>query len=304
MEQGAKAGRFVDLSASVKLRVAGDDRVRFVNGQITADIRGATDSNAIEACLLDSKGRLSAHVFIFAASDSFFVEADPALKEALPARLDRYLIADDVRIEDVSDQWSIFHVMADSAPVIEQAQWILSARRFGETGWDIWIARSDREKVFAQLSLTFSFCDSLCFENFRIERGIPGWGKELTTEINPIEANLEDSAIDYEKGCYLGQEVISRMKMSGQRNKKLCGLVSTNDSPLKPGMRLVELSGVGKEVGWITSGLRSEKLNKEVALGFLKRGFNAVGTRLEARSTNEGCSEVVPVEVVDLPLAE
>ena len=63
-------------------------------------------------------------------------------------------------------------------------------------------------------------------EVFRIERGVPRWTRELTGEILPVEANLETAAIDYEKGCYVGQEVISRIKMLGQRNKKLCGFVS------------------------------------------------------------------------------
>ena len=60
----------------------------------------------------------------------------------------------------------------------------------------------------------------------RIEQGAPRWGWELTDQIIPVEANLADDAIDYAKGCYIGQEIISRMKISGQTNKRLCGLVS------------------------------------------------------------------------------
>jgi folate-binding protein YgfZ len=129
----------------------------------------------------------------------------------------------------------------------------------------------------------------------RIEQGIPRWGHELTHEIIPIEANLEQRTIDYQKGCYIGQEVISRMKMSGQTNKRLCGLISPDDIPLRPGMKLAPPSVAGKEVGWITSATRSER--QEIALGYVKRGFNNVGTTLKAVTA----TQPIRVEVVPLP---
>src|SRR4029434_1331287 len=112
--------------------------------------------------------------------------------------------------------------------------------------------------------------------------GIPRWGCELTEEIIPIEANLEERTIDYEKGCYIGQEVISRIKMSGQTNKRLCGLISLEDVPLQPTMKLAAPSTEEKEVGWITSATHSQRIGKEIALGYVKRGFNSVGAKLDA----------------------
>src|SRR5205807_2601077 len=149
--------------------------------------------------------------------------------------------------------------------------------RFAGFGWDIWLEAKQRDRIFRQLSEEFDFCDVDCAEVFRIEQGIPRWGRELTAEIIPTEANLEGRAIDYEKGCYIGQEVISRIKMSGQTNKRLCGLISVDDIPLQPGMKLVAPSVPGKEVGWITSATRSETIEKEIALGYVKRGFNSAG---------------------------
>ena len=81
-------------------------------------------------------------------------------------------------------------------------------------------------------------CDAESAEVFRIEQGVPVWGAELTEDIIPVEANLEECCIDYGKGCYIGQEVISRMKMSGQRNKTLCGLVASDDVAFRPGMKV------------------------------------------------------------------
>jgi tRNA-modifying protein YgfZ len=290
-----------DLSARVKLRVAGGDRVRFLNGQVTADVRKATTSSAIEMCVLDPKGKMNAHVFLFDSADSFLLDADPELKEALQARLERYVIADDVVIEDVNDQLSIFHVASEAAPALPTAKWIVSARRFVRSGWDVWVDASEYETILQQLSTTFDFCDSNCAEVFRIEQGIPRWGRELTSDIIPVEANLEERAIDYEKGCYVGQEVISRMKMSGQRNKKLCGLLSAGNVALAAGMELMATSDQEKSVGRITSAGRSEKLGKEIALGYVKRGFNATGTRLEAINMGDPASPRTPAVVVDLP---
>src|SRR5262249_46602995 len=132
-----------------------------------------------------------------------------------------------------------------------------------------------------------------CAEAFRIEQGVPRWGRELTGEIIPVEANLEARCIDYEKGCYIGQEIISRMKMSGQRNKQLRSLLSLDNVPLPGGARLM---ADAKDVGWVTSATCS--LGREIGLGYVKRGFNSVGSRLQA-SLAEHAS--IPVEIIDRP---
>ena len=218
-------GAFFDLSPRVKLRITGADALRFLNGQISNDLRKATADFAIQASVLSAKGKLNANVFISAEADSFVLDADPEVREELPARIERYIIADDVQIEDVTDRFAIFHITGEVTPVPFRPSRIVQADRFGCSGWDIWLERAEVERVRQELSATLVFCDEECAEVFRIERGIPRWGRELTDQIIPTEANLEATSIDYSKGCYIGQEVISRIKMSGQTNKRLCGLV-------------------------------------------------------------------------------
>lgn len=297
----AREASLFDLSSRAKLRVTGADRLRFLNGQITNDVRKASDSVAIEACILSAKGKMNAHVFISAAPDCFFVDAAPDLREALPARLERYVIADDVQIEDVSDRLSIFHVLAPSAPDFKGGERIVSARRFSEPGWDVWIDSALHDSALQQLSSRYPLVDAASAEVFRIEQGIARWGRELTEEIIPIEANLEERAIDYEKGCYIGQEVISRIKMSGQTNKRLCGLVSSSDAPLSVGMKIAPCAEKDKEAGWITSSTQSPRLGRAIALGFVKRGFNSVGTKLDATAPGSSGEVRVEVEIVPLP---
>ncbi len=285
-----------DLSSRAKIRVTGSDRLRFLNGQLTNDVRKATESAAIEACILGAKGKMNAHVFASSTHDSFFVDADSELRETLPARLDRYVIADDVEIESIAERLSIFHVLTPAPPKAGSDCRVVSVRRFVESGWDIWIDSSRHDSVLQELSDSFRFFDDATAEVFRIKQGIPRWGRELTEEIIPIEANLESRAVDYEKGCYIGQEVISRIKMSGQTNKRLCGLVSLNALPLSPGMRLKRGD---KEAGWVTSATRSE--GQEIALGYVKRGFNDVGGKLEAFDAEKADVARAPVEIVALP---
>ena len=296
-----KQDAFLDFSGRTKLRVTGNDRLRFLNGQITNDVRKAGEEVAVEACVLNAKGKMNAHIFVSAAPDCFWLDADRELREALPVRLERYVIADDVQIENVTDRLSVFHVLSRAAPNLSDCR-IVSLRRFAEPGWDIWADAAAHDDVSRQLSSTFDHLDPATAEIMRIEEGIPRWGRELTEEIIPIEANLEERTVDYEKGCYIGQEVISRIKMSGQTNKRLSGLISLDGVPLQAGMRLASAPEKGKEAGWITSATRSEKIGKEIALGYVKRRFNSPSGKLDALAPeNSGAVAAIPVEVVPLP---
>jgi folate-binding protein YgfZ len=286
---------FFDLSARVKLRVTGPDRFRFLNGQITNNVGKATETNAIEACVLSAKGKMDAHLFVHADGDSFVLDSDPALQTTLQTRLEHFIIADDVEVQDVTAQLSMFHVIGSDSPQTSIPARIASANRFGTLGQDIWCQSTQRDQVVADLAKNFRYCDEDCAEQLRIEQGIPSWGRELTGEIIPVEANLEQRCIDYEKGCYIGQETISRMKMSGQRNKQLCGLISLTGAAFMPGTRLVS-GPERKEVGWITSATRSS--DREIALGYIKRGFNSVGSKLDA-VLDENAH--ISTQIVDLP---
>jgi folate-binding protein YgfZ len=294
---------FFDLSKRAKLRVTGLDRLRFLNGQITNDPRKASETSAIEACVLNAKGKTDAHIFISAFGESFLVDAAPDVRETLKLRLQRYVIADDVEIEDVTDQFGMFHALSPQAPTIENAR-VVSVRRFAEPGWDIWIDATRYAELSQQISSHGALYDSDAAEVMRIEQGIPRWGRELTNDIIPIEANLEQRVIDYDKGCYIGQEVISRIKMSGQTNKRLSGLISLDNLPLQPDMKLAAPLAPEREVGWITSATNSKQ--QEIALAYVKRGFNSANTELNAFSPKDSESNrinKIRVKVVPLPFA-
>lgn len=294
-------GVLFDLSSRAKFRVTGSDRLRFLNGQITNDARKANETDALEACVLSAKGRINAHLFLSSKSDAFLLDADPGLREILPARLERYLIADDVEITDVTDQFALFHLFGSNVPPVPSEWRTLRARRFATAGQDIWVDSPNRERARQELSAQFPLHTEGEAEILRMESGIPRWGRELTEEIIPIEANLEKRCVDYEKGCYIGQEVISRIKMSGQTNKRLCGLLARDGGPITVGAQLRAPAG-GREAGWITSATQSARLNRQIALGFVKRGFNSPGSVLEMIPPEDvSGKELTSIEVVALP---
>ena len=282
-----------DLSARTKLRLTGADRVRYLNGQVTNDVRKANRNLSMMACVLTAKGKTDGLVFITAGDDELLLDADPNLREVLAARLDRYIIADDVTLEDVTDDFALFHVLGEQPPTLpNDAHW-RRGKRFGSAGWDLLVPAAEHDRALQTLAATDTLLSDAEAERFRIEQGVPRAGHDLTSEIIPVEANLEAEAIDYAKGCYIGQETISRMKMSGKTNKRLRGLISLEKTALAPGMKLFD-SVSGKEVGRITSATRSERLGQEIALAFVKTGFDKPGTKLMATSW---------VEVVELPFA-
>jgi len=285
--------RFFDLSGRAKLRVTGADRVRFLNGQTTNDIRKAGSDVAQESCVLNSKGRLDAHVFLLAIPNEIWIDADAELREKLQGRLERYIIADDVLVEDTSESFALFHVLTELKPEDVETKFCVRSRRLGRDGWDLWIESVAAKAVTDALAATYDLAGENEWERLRIENGIPRWGRELTPDIIPPEANLTERAIDYEKGCYIGQEVISRMKMSGQLRQRLCGLVSEKE--LSQGM---ELRMEEKVVGRVTSAVFSSRTNSGIGLAMIKRGYNDIGTSLLA--SNEEAQR--NVRVIALPV--
>ncbi|MGI9241701.1 MAG: YgfZ/GcvT domain-containing protein, partial [Verrucomicrobiales bacterium] len=144
-----------------------------------------------------------------------------------------------------------------------------SSERFCQPGFDLLLPAA------TPLPDGLDLLSTEAAEALRIRNGVPMWGRELTPDTLPAEAGLDASAIDFHKGCYIGQEVISRIKSVGRVNRKLARLRAVGEIPpgeeLCPGMRLIDGE---TQVGTLTSVAGSE------ALGFVKRDHDQPGTRL------------------------
>jgi tRNA-modifying protein YgfZ len=288
----------LDLSDRAKFKVTGKDRVRFLNGQLTNDIGKLHSGSAIYACALTAKGKLCADLFVTATEESHYLDAESPLRESLAARLEKYIIADDVALEDVTDEFGLFHLMESKFPVSSESSEIfqIESDRFGSSGVDLWFPAGQTALMRQRLKDEPIGAEAL--ENLRIEQGIARWGSELSENVIPNEAMLDQRAISYTKGCYLGQEVISRIKSLGHVNRHLRGLLPVGDIVLEAGDKLFGAGDLSRIVGSITSVGRSRSLGRMIALGYLRRGFDAPGSTLQVGRND---TLIGSVEVRSLP---
>jgi folate-binding protein YgfZ len=310
----------LDLSDRAKFNVTGADRVRFLNGQLTNDIISLRPGSAIYACALTAKGKLCADLYVAATKESLSLDAEAVLREALAARLEKYIIADDVTLEDVTEAFGLFHLAdmeergdvgayrrmgvgeivelrkpeenedgAEERVGVEELDLPsdvvrIVCNRYGVPGTDLWFPAEQSAVVIERLQQ--SPLPAEAAENLRIEQGIARWGNELSEEVIPTEAGLDQRAINYFKGCYLGQEVISRIKSVGHVNRHLRGFRPASGVVLGIGDKLFADEESSKEIGFITSIGHDRFLDRTIALGYARRGFDTPGSTLQVRRNN------------------
>ena len=299
-------GGVADISDRVKLFLSGGDRIRYLNGQVTSNVSQLAVGQTQPACVTTAKGRLCAEVIITALSDTLVIDADAALRETLPARLERYIVADDVELYDGTDDWRLLHFLPGCDGPIDSTLGAAfgglprrRSRRFGRDGVDILLRAEEAKAQFPALAADRVILDEPLAEALRIEAGIPRWGYELGEDTLPPEAGLDRTHIDYHKGCYIGQEVISRLKSVGHVNRQLTGFISEDGGVLSRGMAL--FAGASEhQTGSLTSATYSFPLEKPIALGYLKRSSSSAD--LIARPA-DSTGPVVRVLVRTLPFA-
>lgn len=271
-------GGFFLLPERLIIRVTGSDRLRYLNGQVTNDLKRLIPGEAMQACLLTPKGKLSAVIWITLQEEAILLEAPLELSEELPTRLERYLVADDVTLEIISSEPTI-HVFGEllDDSVLQKIPGVLIPR-LGFPGKDIKLSQLPTDFLKEHQALTEDQVEVL-----RIEQEIPQWGKELTPDRLPPEAHLERQAIDYNKGCYVGQEVISRLRSVGHVNRLLISLAATEvGEVLSPGMKLFSSNDFEKSIGFITSVVQQSDSGKFIALGYVTRDNAVAGQQLVA----------------------
>jgi tRNA-modifying protein YgfZ len=248
-----REGGFFVLGPRARVRVTGADRLRYLNGQLSNDLRRLVPGEAMAALLLTAKGKLCADVFVWIDEESLIVEADASLEEALPARLERYAVSDDVAFELLPPDAEHCHVFGSVSAGREG----LRIRRLGVEGVDVASPANDLQEARD---------DEV--ELLRIERGLPRWGSELSEDTLPQEVGLDRIAVDFSKGCYVGQEVVSRIHSVGRVNRHLCGFVGDFDPSRARAAALLDAGG--RKSGRLTSATSHPELQKTIALGFLQ----------------------------------
>lgn len=250
LSQLRREGGAFAIGAPARLRVTGADRLRYLNGQLSNDLRGLAPGAAKRALVLTAKGKLCAVVHVWAEPEAVILESSGIEAEDLLARLERYAISDDVAFEIVTVPASAWHVFGPASSGMEGVR----ISRLGVDGVDV------GGEPAGVLSATPEELEVL-----RIERGLPVWGRELNEDTLPQEATLEKTAVDFHKGCYVGQEVVSRIKSVGRVNRLLTGLVGDFD----PARASALQTASGEKAGTVTSAVSHPELGRTAALGYV-----------------------------------
>ena len=259
----------LDGGPASALRVIGPDREKWMQGMQTADISAAPYGGGVPASFLDGKGKLVAEATIFRFPEEILVVTLPERMNALQPHLDRLLIMEDCEIS-VAEGLRRFWFWPGEEPL----------RRFpdvtgapGPLGLELLVPESRAAELVAALPAA----DAAAVEAYRIAIGLPAWGSELDEESTPVEAGL-DREISFEKGCYVGQEVIAMATFRGRVSWNLVRLQVPGKAPAV-GARLDPRRAAQGKRGRVTSVLEMDGF--AILLGYVHRELMAPGTKIE-----------------------
>jgi folate-binding protein YgfZ len=284
----------LDLSHRGRLAVVGPDRESWLQGMVTADVKKLEVGAGCAATVVTVKGKLVAALRIFKRPDELWIDLDAERVTPTLDHLRRYIVMEECELVDRSAETAMLSLHGPrartllGAPQLAEHQQAkleiggeevlaIGSAELGVEGLDLWLTPGACSAVWKALltaggtPLGFDAAEIL-----RIEAGRPRFGAELDEDTLPLEAGLE-RAISYDKGCYVGQEVIARIAHRGHVNRKLAGLWISGDAPAPAG---ATLSQDGKPAGAVRSSLVSEKLGAPIALAYVRRESLSAGTVL------------------------
>ena len=292
----------IDLSAARgRIRVTGSEATMFLNGLITNDMKTLAANHWMPAVFPTVQGRFIGAVRVIRGSDSsFLIDTETPSHDAVLKTISRFTMAGDFKVSDITTETALLTVQGQlAAEVIEkvfetstaeleangvsEVQWqdlqttIISANHTGEKGFDVCVDSSRKAELVKALETAGAQVISEdTFEVLRVEAGIARFGRDIDeTNVVP-ETNLDD-AISFTKGCYVGQEIIVRIKHRGHPAKKLTGLRFETDAPVESGA--VIKSTENREIGRVTSAVVSPRLGS-IGLGYVRYEQLAEGTRV------------------------
>ena len=317
----------MDLSPRGRMLVSGTEAIQFLNGLITNDMKTLAENNWMPAAFPSVQGRLIASVRVIRLTDeqtdknvctSFLIDTEPATSERVLKTIERFTLAGDFRVLDVTAQTALLTVQGKkSASIVhlvlgeaaaglagkgalkiawqESEVTILRATHTGEDGFDLIVNAGAASTLWDALHAAGARpvgYDAL--EILRIEAGLPRYGIDMD-ETNVVTEAALDVAVSYTKGCYVGQEIIARIKYRGHVAKKLSGVMFEQAARVAVGA--VINSAEGKEVGRVTSVTYSPHLGRTIALAYLKYDYLAPATSVKIISGEEELA----AQVTDLP---
>lgn len=299
----------IDKNYRCFLYASGPDTFRYLNAVLTNDVRETSNGHGVISLLLNAQGHIVAELEVYALPDRYLIVSYNMIRERLFETLDKYIIMDDVTLEDATPQLAALAIEGPRSPEIlrevaglefdslaelglAEAQVGGSAaaiparvirRSPGAPGFECLVARENIEATWDALleavraqaggPIGYSTLNTL-----RLEAGVPWFGYDFDDSVIPHEAGLENSHISYSKGCYTGQEIVERVRSRGHVNRVRAGVEFDGNAIPERGTKLMV---AGKEVGHVTRAAFSPAAAHAIGMAYLRREYSAPGAPLE-----------------------
>lgn len=280
-----------DVTFFGKVRISGRDRQKFINSMVTNELKDRKPGEGIPAAFLDIKGHLQSDMKFYVFPDHLLMILQHYVRDKVVQGLDRYIISEDVEMKDATAEYGMFQIFGPQAvtflssrvaqPLPETLYSFSNVTLNGARAWPIRFragfavlcAAADAESLLNFFDLPLVGQKS--FEVFRVESGLPIMHRDMDQLNFPQEAGL-DSLLNFQKGCYLGQEVMARIDAQGHVNRHLMGLAAS--APIQRGDSIYKGN---REIGKITSSIHSPLLNQPFGMGYVRREFAVEGEPVE-----------------------
>ena len=291
-----ESAAWLDLSTRGKIRVLGEDRARLLHAMTTQDVKSLTPGHGRYAFFLNAQGRILGDVNVFCREDGFLLDTEPETRQKLFDHIDRYIIADDVTLEDATGEMATIGIEGPQAaailerlgapvPEVDYATraWsgmiVARVSSTGAGGFFVFLNPAKKGGLIAALD-TEGIAEATPDDarTVRIEQGRPRYGEEIT-ERYLVQETGQLHAVHFSKGCYLGQEIVERVRSRAQIHRVLRRLeVDLRQAPAA-GSKLKSADGQA-DAGEIASAAFSPGLGKVAALGYVRTQFAEPGTEL------------------------
>lgn len=307
----------IDLSSRGRFHVTGSEAVQFLNGLITNDVKALPENQWMPAAFPNVQGRLIASVRLGRLKDGFLIDTEPPTRQKVWQTIQRFTLAGDFHVTDITEKMSLLSIQGKQANEIvrsvvgesaaalpkqglAQAKWldheltVIRTSHTAEDGFDLLVDVEHAQPLWQALTEKGARPVGYnAFEILRIEAGVPRYGVDVD-ETNVVTEALED-AVSYSKGCYIGQEIIARIKYRGHVAKKLAGIVVDGTVKVEHNLKIASIDN--NEIGRITSTTVSPHLGCTIALGYVKYDYIAPGTEVKLLSNDQA----IPARVTELP---
>ena len=298
-----------DLGFRAKIALAGKDRVRWLNGMVSNNIRDLAAGHGVYAFILNPQGHILGDLNAYNRGESLLVDTDRSQAEKILAIFRKYIIMDKVEVSDLSEQLTAlgvsgpkargmlavcgFELAELSAPQagelhLHDVKWQgvdCTVVRSDESSYEIWLAPGEVRKLWdALLAAGATAVGAEALETHRILSGVPLYGVDIRERELPQETE-QARALSFTKGCYIGQEIVERIRARGNVHRMFTGFVVENGAPVAAGAKIVAREGAAadkaardKEVGEVTSvASLPGQPSLSVALGYIRREVGAPG---------------------------